>query len=404
MISHLGEQKVCLTMIVKNEEGSNEAHCIIRCLESCRQLISAVCIVFTSEEKIRLWTVDALVKNWCFDNRIEFYSQNFVWTGDFSAARNRSMEIARQKFGETHQWLLLIDSDEELVTENAADIKNSLKNFGVESYTIPLVMNGQLVPRVNLVPNEAGWVYRYRHHESIEIRGRSPMSCLLGNCDSPLAGHHIITKNDGARANDPEKNRKDLEVLDTAWEETRNPRYLFYAGMTRMNCNLVEESISTFLRFIKVANPEKDDRIMCYEGALCLARMLIRGTTPENAAEHLEAAKQFLFAAMDICPDRNEALCELATLYGIAGQWNQARIYALAAISNPTPKHVGYVEPKWKEWRALDILSCAFINMGWIDLAIPCLKELASRPALPAVEHKRIAEHLAMLEEPCAKP
>ncbi|HRF50365.1 MAG TPA: glycosyltransferase, partial [Anaerolineales bacterium] len=97
--------KLSLSMIVKNE-----ARDLARCLESVKPVVSEIVVVDTGSTDETPQIAAGL------GARVI----STPWTNDFSAARNIGLDAA------TGDWLLLLDADEELPAETAAQIPDLL--------------------------------------------------------------------------------------------------------------------------------------------------------------------------------------------------------------------------------------------------------------------------------------
>ncbi len=95
-----------LCMIVKNE-----AENLPRCLESVRSVVDEIVLVDTGS------TDQTVAIAQSFGAKV--YS--FAWTGDFSAARNESLQHA------TRDWILVLDADEVLVAEVVPLLKQAIQ-------------------------------------------------------------------------------------------------------------------------------------------------------------------------------------------------------------------------------------------------------------------------------------
>lgn len=124
-----------LAMIVKDE-----ADCLGRCLQSVQGLVDQMLVVDTGSQ----------------DQTPELARQagaeviNFIWTHDFAAARNASLQAC------TSDWILVLDADEYLDIESAALLKAYLQHAPAAPAVTELRMlhyddQGQ-VTRINYTP------------------------------------------------------------------------------------------------------------------------------------------------------------------------------------------------------------------------------------------------------------
>jgi tetratricopeptide (TPR) repeat protein len=257
----------------------------------------------------------------------------------------------------------------------------------INAYMIPTVLHQHMLARINLVRNIPGWGYRYRHHETIELKGQAPSYVPMGNPTSPEAGPYVFTQHDGARSHDPAKFERDLASLREAWQEDGAPRYLFFLALTMANGKHPQEARHTFKLFIEYS---KDP---CEVGMVYYA-LLMLGRLNQSVLDCSYDPMLDLEKAYRLCPTRAEALGEIALLHGKRQEWEKAYVYALAAMQPVMPEHLEFLEPMWVQWRALDILTVCLINLGRYVEAVGYLNALLKRPALPARERPRVQEHL----------
>jgi tetratricopeptide (TPR) repeat protein len=139
---------VCL--IVQNEEEF-----LGNCLDSLRGLAEQLIVIDTGSTD---QTIE-IAKN----RGAEVH--NFLWSDDFSAARNAALAKA------TGDWVLMIDADEELSSESHAPLQAMLATKSVMAWRLPLVDVGRedegccYVPR--LFRNAPGLFYVGRIHEQV---------------------------------------------------------------------------------------------------------------------------------------------------------------------------------------------------------------------------------------------
>jgi len=106
-----------LSMIVKNE-----SHTIRACLESARDLVSQIVIADTGS-----------TDNTC-DIAREFGATivSFPWQHHYANARNAALQPV------STDWVLVLDADEELDRQSAANIQGSLNSTSIGGFTTPI--------------------------------------------------------------------------------------------------------------------------------------------------------------------------------------------------------------------------------------------------------------------------
>lgn len=115
---NLKDNTISLCMIVKNEEKNIE-----NCLNNLKNNIDEIIIVDTGSTDNTV----ALCKKYTHN------IYNFEWTGDFSAARNMSLTLAKKK------WILWLDADEECSPDQFTNLKNTLNNTLNNVFFLPII-------------------------------------------------------------------------------------------------------------------------------------------------------------------------------------------------------------------------------------------------------------------------
>lgn len=142
---------ISLCMITKNEEKN-----IRTCLESVKNYVDEIIIVDTgSTDK----TIEIAKE---YTNKV----YNHKWNFDFSEARNKSLEKA------TKDWILFLDADEKMSTEQCVKLRNIIDNTQAEGLFLRLeniVENKSLGDSVVLRAFKNNPLYRFRNkmHEQI---------------------------------------------------------------------------------------------------------------------------------------------------------------------------------------------------------------------------------------------
>lgn len=165
--SNAAIDRISLCMIVRNESKT-----LARCLASARPWVGEMVVVDTgsTDETVAIARAHGAVVH------------HFSWCDDFAAARNAALEAA------TREWALVIDADEELVVEDAAEWRQAVQQDAIAGFSLRihnLLDNGQtskgtvfrLFRRV-----QPGMRYRGEIHEQVIAvsEGGVPTATLVG--------------------------------------------------------------------------------------------------------------------------------------------------------------------------------------------------------------------------------
>ena len=143
-------QRLSVCLIVKNEERF-----LAQCLRSVKGIAHQIVVVDTGST----------------DRTVEIAKEHgaevhhFTWNDNFSDARNCGLEHARG------DWLLILDADEELMTESVEKLWKDISTPNVLGYRIPLRNHDSKAPGATYVPrlfrNAHGLFFSGRIHEQI---------------------------------------------------------------------------------------------------------------------------------------------------------------------------------------------------------------------------------------------
>ncbi|HEY0250100.1 MAG TPA: glycosyltransferase [Kofleriaceae bacterium] len=302
-------------LIVRDEEAMLPA-----CLQSIAPWVDEICVVDTGS---RDGTV-AIARS--LGARVE----PFVWVSDFSAARNRSLEMA------THAWILVIDADEELAQETGPALRAAATR-DAQAYLLhrdDLRADGQRepVPLVRMFRNDPRIRFDLPVHESV-------MNSLFAiGCSSP----EVIAVRLVHKGYLPEvlarvdKNGRNLAILRGA-----DPTDVFMRwklAQTLIEPDQLDERIATLVATIDLldamspeARAERPFAPRVYEAlAEALARRGELGRAIATADRGLA-----------IYADNAELLHRRATLALLVGDYPRADTW-FAACTNATRTAAGY--------------------------------------------------------------
>ncbi len=220
------DKTICLNMIVKNE-----SELIRRCLESAKPLIDYWVIVDTgSTDETR-----EIIRDFMSDIPGELHER--PWK-NFEHNRNEALELAKG----TADYILFLDADDLYVTDNNFYFPEVMdKDF----YYITVKHANMRHKRPELIKTGLEWRWEDVLHEAI--------GPLWGKTSDVLNGITYLVGGGGARSQDPEKFKKDIEVLKQALETKPNHnRYVFYLAQSYRDAGEKEEAIKTYEKRVKM--------------------------------------------------------------------------------------------------------------------------------------------------------
>src|ERR1700730_6675110 len=165
-----------LCMIVKNE-----AHVILRCLDSVRPAIDYVLIEDTGSTD----GTQMVVADWLAREGVPGEVTEEPWR-DF--AYNRSLVLAKLREIEYIDYALIIDADDVLTIDAEANIDDLKKSLHEDSYTID-IRHGPIVhQRTQICSNKRPFVFRGVVHEFLDCPSQAATAGYLSGIAMSIIG------------------------------------------------------------------------------------------------------------------------------------------------------------------------------------------------------------------------
>lgn len=324
----LPKQTICLNMIIKNE-----SHVIERCLKSLKNYIDYWVIVDTGSSD---GTQD-LVKNFLKDIPGELHQSEWV---NFEHNRNEALQFAKNK----GDYLLFIDADEQFAFPEGFN----WPNFDKDYYFFVTNFNGVKYNRIQLINNHLNWRWKGVLHEYLESLDAKSFGELkeVVNIVSP----------DGARSKDPDKFKKDAQILEKALEkEPNNTRYVFYLAQSYKDAGQFEKAIEIFKKRMTMGGGFSQEIFWSQYQIGILQQAL--NMTPEVFLKSY-------YDAFTIFPFRAEPLNRIVTYYRFAKEYKKG--YDLAKLASAIP-HPDYYSIFVEDWvYSYNLLLEWSIDAYWI--------------------------------------
>jgi glycosyltransferase involved in cell wall biosynthesis/Flp pilus assembly protein TadD len=234
--------KLSVCLIARNEEKF-----LGQCLESVRGLADQIVVLDTGST----------------DRTIEIAKEHgaeihhFTWIDDFSAARNAALEHARG------DWVLILDADEELPSDQHATLKLDLKGRNTIALRLPLVNRGQEAEGCSFVPrlfrNAPGVYFTSRVHEQV-----FPSLVALGKSWGLVTGlgkaqilHHGYSKE---TLKDRNKIERNLNLLHKAVQEDPDDANLeMNLGLELVRSNDLQGGLPHYRRAFELLSAQRTE-------------------------------------------------------------------------------------------------------------------------------------------------
>jgi len=223
------EPRISLCMIVRDESRN-----LSRCLDSIKGLVDEIIVIDTGSTD---GTPQLAGQYGCV-------VKQFPWTGDFSAARNYSLDQA------SGDWVIYLDADEELQAEGINHLSQVVKGLTEK-------IEGLFLPLHNLVGLETG---DYQRHMVLRLFKNNPAYRFQGSI------HEQVTVGDSSRISlappglkivhygylketRGSKNRRNLAIIRRALDrDPANPYLHYYLGIELMYRGQLQDARVSFLK------------------------------------------------------------------------------------------------------------------------------------------------------------
>lgn len=258
----------------------NEAIFLPRCLESIRSFVDEIIVVDTGSDD------DTVRIAGSYGAQV----YHFAWTDDFSAARNESLRHAKG------DWILYIDADETIDTENAARIRQVITRKDIMAATIR-----------QRIPQQAGniatsfyseYCRLFRCHPAIRFEGKIHEQILPAIerqggrvlCTDIIIHHWAYAASEGKKQRRAERN---LRYLLAELEKTQDDPFLYVnLGMTYRELGQRDAAIRSFHHALA-----KDDgsikRELIGQTHLNLAKLYLESGDSSSAVHHAQMVAIF---------------------------------------------------------------------------------------------------------------
>ena len=348
---------ICLNMIVKDETAV-----IRRCLDSVRPIIDYWVIVDTGSSD---GTQDMIRRHFA-DLPGELHER--PWK-NFGHNRSEALELARGK----GDYSFVMDADAVL----KLDPGFAMPPLTADSYDALILYSGILYHRKQFMRSALPWRYEGVLHEY-------PV-CEAAVSEGFIPGLTTVMHTDGARAKDPNRFRRDAEILEAALREKPDePRNVFYLAQSYRDAGNISKAIETYRRRAALGGWIEEAWYSLYQIGVLQARI---GTNwPEAMAT--------LLSAWQHTPQRAEPLFQIGMYYQHKREFHAAHPFLAEAMRVPTP-----------DTRRLFVETSLYDYLIKLEYAVTCYwtgrhkeaialnDELLASPLLPENLRQRVIDN-----------
>ena len=298
--------ELSLCMIVRNEEKNLEA-----CLLSVQDAVDEIIILDTG-------SVDATKD---VARRFTQHVADYVWTDDFSAARNASMALA------TKPYILWLDADDVLEPahkEKLRMIKDRLDG-SVDAVMMPYhcAFDESGAPslvfeRERIVRRAAGFRFESAVHEAMAVSGN-------------VIHEDIVIRHTGRHGEQSAQRNLAIYEKQLAAGMRLKARDWYYYARELKNCGRIGQAIQAFETFLAREDGWIENRI---DACILLGECL-------EAEGETDRARLSYLSALGCVAPRAEALCAIGGFCMRMGEYDAAAVWYRAAMLTDAPISAG---------------------------------------------------------------
>lgn len=356
------KKTICLNMIVKDESPV-----ILRCLKSVKGIIDYWVIVDTGSTD----GTQKIIQEYLKDIPGELHERPWV---NFGKSRNEALELARGKA----DYFLFIDADDRLVFSDAFVMPELDKDIYLVVQQEKIPENQRIVNNYKALLIKDLPVFKWQRalHEYIVPPDRTLTRVLV----TGVINEYI---HDGNRSKDPDRLKKDIQMLEQEYKENPTDTYtIFLLAQTYRTVGLYREAIGCY----EMIEPIQDIEHVAYFSRYCIG--VLQRTLQYEPVKFLKN----LVNAYCQRPTRSEPLFQIADHYHSIGNFWLAYLVAAFARDIPQPKADHYLDVSMYDWAILNqFYECAY-ELGMHEEAYNASIQLLKNPNFPA-PYREVHKH-----------
>lgn len=355
------KKTICLNMIVKNE-----SKVITRCLQSVKPIIDYWVIVDTGSTD----RTQDIIKDFMSGIPGELHEQPWV---NFGHNRNEALKLAKGKA----DYVLFIDADE--VYSYDPDFKLPA-NLDKDFYYVVTDYNGNTYCRIQLINNSLDWAWHGVLHECVEAPNIK--SCGI------LAGVRDVVHTDGFRSTDPQKYKKDAQILEEALkDDPNNTRNIFYLAQSYRDAGDYEPALKNYEKRLSLGGWDQEMFWAMFQKAIL----------QEQLKYPYQEVIEGYYKAFHYRPTRAEPLYRLSAYYRQNHNFPAAYLTSSIGLKVPLPHDILFIENWVYDFGLLFEFSISAFYVGKFEEAQLANQKLLAHPKLPAVVRQEVERNMSII-------
>jgi glycosyltransferase involved in cell wall biosynthesis len=372
-----------LCMIVKNE-----AHVILRCLESVRPLVDYVLVEDTGSTD----GTQQIIRAYLGDNNIRGMVIEEPWR-DF--AYNRTFALKALRRNEDIDYALIIDADDVIVYEPGFDAAAFKAGLTADLYDVQIRMRTVVYECPQICANRIEFLYRGVLHEFIDTTDGANSWGTGKITRGNVHGFHMVGTQEGSRTLDPQKYRRDADILRHALKSESSKflrsRYTFYLACSLKDAGEKRRALKAYEERAQMGFWDEERFISLYSAADLKAGLGYPAT--EVVATYLES--------FETSPNRLESLHGAVRFCNGNGLFHQGHVIAKGAIGLrlECPQNGLFLEPWIYDYGMLDEFAVAAYQAGRYVECVDACERLLGEGKIPKEMHDRVKKNAEFAAE-----
>lgn len=260
------------------------------------------------------------------------------WNDKFDDARNHNWDLGKDFYAS--MWL---DADDVFDFSKVPLMMQALEDFDAVflPYHYDHDENGNLIVshwRERLVKRSKNFYWKGWVHENLI----SDDGFIKVNLDYPV----IHKQKEGHKDSSAVRNHK---ILEKAYQETKDPRYIHYLGISYFTLKEFEKAIEILEEYCKVGGWDEE-----------VYRSLIKMAEASHMLGNYDNSIQYAVRAVALMPEYPMAYEVLAHFEFQAGNYKDALEWTKMALTKPYPRNASIFDPTSKDRAMLTGALCEF--------------------------------------------